>query len=131
MSTIPYADGEAFGNTTGFPSPASDHMEPAIDLHKHLIKHPFATFFLRMKGDAMQEFGICHEAILIVDRARKAVSGNVVVAVVEQEFIVRKWFIDDLGMKLIAGNNEIPSIKLTKEVNWEIWGVVNYAINPY
>lgn len=131
MSTIPYADGEAFGNTTGFPSPASDHMEPTLDLHKHLIKNPDATFFLKMKGEAMKNFGIQAEAILIVDRARKATSGNIVVGLVENELIVRKWIKLPVGIKLIPGNNSFNELVLKRDEQCEIWGVVSYAINPY
>ena len=31
----------------GFPSPADDHMEGKLDINKHLIKHPTATFFVK------------------------------------------------------------------------------------
>ncbi len=33
--------------TAGFPSPAEDYIEGKLDLNKHLIKHPAATFFVR------------------------------------------------------------------------------------
>ena len=45
---IPYADE---GIRAGFPSPAQDYMEQAIDLNKELIKHPASTFFGRVVGD--------------------------------------------------------------------------------
>ncbi len=32
----------------GFPSPADDDLEGTIDLNAHLVRHPAATFFLRV-----------------------------------------------------------------------------------
>ena len=51
----------------GFPSPATDYIEDDIDLNSYLIKHPSATFFVRVKGDSMIKAGIHNNDILIVD----------------------------------------------------------------
>jgi DNA polymerase V len=42
----------------GFPSPADDYLEGRIDLNQHLIRHPAATFFVRVSGDSMTGAGI-------------------------------------------------------------------------
>ena len=42
----------------GFPSPADDYIECKLDLNNHLIKHPAATFFVRVSGDSMVNAGI-------------------------------------------------------------------------
>lgn len=42
----------------GFPSPAEDYIEGKLDLNLHLIKHPAATFFVRVAGDSMIDAGI-------------------------------------------------------------------------
>lgn len=55
--SLPYADG---GIKAGFPSPAQDYMESAIDLNKELIKHPASTFYGRVKGDSMIDANV-HE----------------------------------------------------------------------
>ena len=47
---LPFAED---GIRAGFPSPAQDYMEVAIDLNKELIKHPSSTFYGRVKGDSM------------------------------------------------------------------------------
>ena len=39
------------GIKAGFPSPAQDYMEQAIDLNKELIRHPASTFYGRVTGD--------------------------------------------------------------------------------
>lgn len=57
----------------GFPSPADDHVENALDLNEHLIKHPAATFYVRVTGESMLGAGIHPNDLLVVDRALKAV----------------------------------------------------------
>ena len=56
----------------GFPSPADDYIESQLDLNKHLVRHPSATFFVRVTGDSMIGAGIFSGDILIVDRSLEA-----------------------------------------------------------
>ena len=42
----------------GFPSPAEDHAVQRVDLMAQLIKHPQATFLLRVRGESMKDAGI-------------------------------------------------------------------------
>ncbi len=51
----------------GFPSPAEDYIEGSLDLNRHLVKHPAATFFVRVSGDSMINAGIHPDDILIVE----------------------------------------------------------------
>jgi len=44
--------------SAGFPSPAQDYVEAAIDLNKELIKHPSATFIARVTGDSLIDAGL-------------------------------------------------------------------------
>jgi len=53
----------------GFPSPAEDHAQKRIDLNDVLIKHPQATFLLRVSGHSMREAGIDDGDVVLVDRA--------------------------------------------------------------
>ena len=56
-------------NATGFGAAADDYMERGIDLNEQLIKNKPATFFFRMRGDAMKDAGIFDNDILVVDRS--------------------------------------------------------------
>lgn len=55
--------------SAGFPSPADDYIETSIDLNRELVRHPFATFYVRASGDSMIDAGIRPNATLVVDRA--------------------------------------------------------------
>ena len=78
-------------NATGFGAAADDYMERGIDLNEQLIKNKPATFFFRMKGDAMQEAGIFEGDVLIVDRSLKLANGKIIVAVLNGELLVRRF----------------------------------------
>ncbi|HIA23814.1 MAG TPA: LexA family transcriptional regulator, partial [Candidatus Marinimicrobia bacterium] len=45
------------GVSAGFPSPADDYLDLPIDLNEFLIKHPAATFYVRVKGNSMEGAG--------------------------------------------------------------------------
>ena len=74
----------------GFPSPADDYVEERVDLNAHLIKHPSATFFLRVKGESMTGAGIFDNDLVIVDRSLDPMSGSVVIAVIDGELTIKR-----------------------------------------
>ena len=74
----------------GFPSPAQDYVEDSLDLNKLVIKHPSATYFVRVSGDSMIGAGISHGDLLVVDRSLNAVHGDIVIAAVAGEFTVKE-----------------------------------------
>ena len=78
--------------SAGFPSPADDYIETSIDLNKELIRHPFATFFVRASGDSMIDAGIRPNATLVVDRMVETKSGDIVIAQIGDELCVAGAF---------------------------------------
>ncbi len=76
--------------SAGFPSPAENHIERQLDLNSHLIKHPAATFFVRVSGDSMIGAGIFPGDILIVDRSLEPVDKKIVIVVIDSELTVKR-----------------------------------------
>mgnify|MGYP001392441303 FL=1 len=113
----------------GFPSPAEDHMDLKLDLNDFLIKHPAATFYVYAKGDSMINAGIYDGDLLIVDRALKPELKSIVIAIIDGEFTVKKIKKINHTLYLIPDNNSYKPIKVTKDMNFEIWGVVTHAIH--
>src|SRR3984893_6427608 len=74
-------------NATGFGAAADDYMERGIDLNEQLVRNKPATFFFRMKGDAMTGVGIFDNDVLIIDRSLKLASGKIIVAVLNGELL--------------------------------------------
>ena len=114
----------------GFPSPAEDYIEGTLDLNRHLIKHPAATFFVRATGDSMIKAGIHPGDILIVDRAVEPADRKVVIAVVNGELTVKRIRMADGRIFLTPENDDYPPIRIEAGMDFQVWGVVTNVIHP-
>lgn len=108
----------------GFPSPVADHTRNRIDLNEHLIRNKEATYIFRVKGDSMTGIGIYEGDELIVDRSIEAKHGNIMLAVLNDGFTVKRLYRRGGVVKLIAENSIYPPIFLKEGEELEIWGVV-------
>jgi len=115
--------------SAGFPSPAEDYIEGKLDLNQHLIKHPAATFFVRVTGDSMIDAGIHPGDILIVDRAVEALDKKVVIAVIDGELTVKRIRNTKTGFILVPENDKYAPITITEGSDFEVWGVVTTVIH--
>ena len=113
----------------GFPSPADSEMEELVDLNEWLIKHPTATFFVRVTGSSMLHAGIHHDDILIVDRSLSPSHGKIVVAAINGELTVKRLIQEGQTVRLIAENEGYPSIDVSEESDLHIWGVVTTVVH--
>jgi len=117
--------------SAGFPSPAEDHLVQRVDLMTQLIRHPQATYSLRVRGESMRDAGIFDNDVVMVDRAIAPRSGQVVVAVVDGEFVCKTLFQRAGHIKLKAANATFPDISPKEGQTLEIWGVVIAAIKQF
>ncbi|MDA1089308.1 MAG: translesion error-prone DNA polymerase V autoproteolytic subunit [Proteobacteria bacterium] len=115
----------------GFPSPADDYLEGALDLNEHLIRHPAATFFLRVTGESMTGAGIHSGDLLIVDRSRSPGDGDVVIAVIDGELTVKRLHRRRGRIRLLAENPRYPPIEISTGQDLHIWGVVIHTIRSF
>lgn len=113
----------------GFPSPADDHLERSLDLNEYMIKHPTATFFVRVEGDSMINAGIRSGDILVVDRALSWKQNSIVVAFLQGEFTVKRIGKKGNMLYLYAENDAYAPIAITSDMDFEVWGVVTFAIH--
>lgn len=114
----------------GFPSPADDYLEGKLDITKHLVKHPAATFYVRVSGDSMIGAGIHSGDLLVVDRSLEAKSGNVIVAALDGELTVKRLYRKNGCLRLLPENAEYQAIEIQTQQSFEIWGVVTNVIHP-
>src|SRR5690554_5639693 len=100
--------------TAGWPSPAQDYYFGDLDLNDVLITNPHSTFFMRVVGDAMLGAGIASGDTLVIDRSYTAQHGDIVIAIVEDGFLVRQLeHHKDQGrsiVRLLAANPQYPHI---------------------
>ncbi|MBM3070955.1 translesion error-prone DNA polymerase V autoproteolytic subunit [Enterobacter sp. RHBSTW-00994] len=114
----------------GFPSPAQDYVEDRLDLNRLAIKHPSATYFVRVSGDSMVGAGIGDGDLLVVDRSLTAVHGDIVVASVAGEFTVKELQIRPT-LRLLAHNRHYQPITFQSEEELQIFGVVTHSLKTH
>lgn len=133
----------------GFASPARDYLENFIDLNKELVKHPVSTFYGRAVSDNMSDSGVNEGDILVIDRALEPQEGNLVVAFLDGEFILKRIYFHTPPVRkiknmakplssynllskkeiwLVSDKEEIIPIHITEGNDFTIWGVVTYTI---
>ena len=117
--------------SAGFPSPADDYTEESIDLNEHLISNPFSTFFLRVKGESMINAGIKDKDLIIVDKSLIAKPGDIVIAMIDGEFTIKRLSIKNDELYLKAENHNYPDFSFKNHIDVQIWGVVIYSIHSY
>lgn len=115
--------------SAGFPSPAEDYIEGRLDLNRHLIKHPAATFFVRVAGDSMLGAGIHPGDILVVDRALEPQDSNVVIAVIDGELTVKRISQRHGRLFLVPDNQAYEPLEIVETMEFEVWGVVTSVIH--
>ncbi|MDQ1610305.1 MAG: polymerase [Pyrinomonadaceae bacterium] len=108
----------------GFPSPAEDYIEGSLDLNRHIIKHPMATFYIRVSGDSMIDAGIYPGDVLVVDRAAEVDSGDIVIARLDDELCVKRLLMKDGQIWLAPENKAFEPIGIKDGMDFEVWGKV-------
>lgn len=111
----------------GFPSPAQDYVEDALDLNNLVVKHPGATYFVRVSGDSMLGAGISDGDLLVVDRSLSAEHGDIVVAAIAGEFTVKELRTRP-SVQLIPHNSNYSPMTFQDEEELEIFGVVTFTL---
>ncbi|MCP4613836.1 MAG: translesion error-prone DNA polymerase V autoproteolytic subunit [Planctomycetes bacterium] len=115
--------------SAGFPSPAADYEEDKLDLNRHLIKNPAATFFIRVAGYSMMGAGIYSGDLLIVDRSLEPRDKSVVIAIIDGELTVKRIRIRKKKITLEPENTNYSVRQITEETDFQVWGVVTNVVH--
>jgi repressor LexA len=73
----------------GYPVLAEEHVDDYCDIAPSFFS-PRADFFLRVRGESMQDVGIMEGDLLAVHKTHEAVNGDIVVARVDDEMTVKR-----------------------------------------
>ena len=82
-------------------------------------------------GNSMLHAGIHHGDILIIDRSLNAWDGDIIIALLYGEFMVKQLSIVNKNIFLIPKNPQYSPIKVSDNMDFEIWGVVIYSIRKH
>lgn len=113
----------------GFPSPAEDYLDMDLNLHDYLVRNPAATFCVRVSGGSMVSADIKSGDVMVIDRALDPTNNSIVLAVLNGEFTVKRIKKRANELYIIADNEEYQPMKITKDVDFQVWGVVTFIIH--
>ncbi len=92
----------------GAPLLAAEHIEETVSLPTELADE--STFILRVKGDSMIEAGILHGDHVVVRQQDTASNGDVVVALLEDDATVKRFYREADRIRLQPENSSMEPI---------------------
>jgi len=116
------------GISAGFPSPADDFRETRISLDEELITNKEATFFAKVSGQSMIGAGLDDNDLLVIDRSIEPENNKIAVCFLDGEFTVKRLRVENDTVWLQPENPDYPTIKITEENDFVIWGIVTSVI---
>ncbi|MBF5039368.1 translesion error-prone DNA polymerase V autoproteolytic subunit [Methylophilus sp. 13] len=134
---ISFYEGKVRAGQSRFASAAQDYEMKELDLNELLVTDPPATFVVQVDNDcdSMIDAGILPGSKLVVNRALgpKAKSSNIVIAIVDGEFVVKRLYKRLKIVRLLSENKAkaYPPIEFTEGQELVIWGVVQHVINSF
>ncbi|MBP3346007.1 MAG: LexA family transcriptional regulator [Alphaproteobacteria bacterium] len=108
----------------------NDYSSP-LDLNRHLVPHPAATYFLRLDGDSLRQDGILRGDTLIVDRTLQPVSGSLVVAELNGELLARRLQLSSGRTSLLCSDGNGTARMVSARDNFSVWGVIIASFRKY
>lgn len=112
----------------GFPAPGEELDTSPLDTNQLLVRNPAATFFMRVTGNSMQDAGIYDGDIVVVDKSLAAQDGDIVVAVLNEAYTLKRLGHKAGKPELKAANAAYKNIEITEGDELRIWGVVTFVL---
>ena len=116
------------GISAGFPSPAEEYIDLSLDLNRELVTNPSSTFYGRVKGSSMKDAGVLDGDVLVIDKSLQPKSGQIAVCYLDGEFTIKYIKITANRCFLIPANDQFPTIEVSEDNDFRIWGIVTYVI---
>jgi len=113
----------------GLPQPANDQLHDVLTIDEFLIEKPSRTVLVRVKGDSMIDAGVHEGDIVVVEKRTGANIGDMVIAIVDDEFTLKHLDRDRDGFLLRPANAAYAPIRARD--SFEIFGVVVGLIRKY
>lgn len=113
----------------GFPSPATDAQHDTLTIDEFLVEHPSQTVLVTVKGDSMSGAGIQAGDIVVVEKRTAAKVGDIVIAIVDNEFTLKYLDKEKDRFVLRPANLAYPVIRPRGDL--EIFGIVVGQFRKY
>lgn len=115
--------------SAGFAAPVEEQAEELVTLDDYLVRDRNKTFLLRVRGDSMISAGIFQGDLVVVERDKQAKPEDVVVAVLDGEFTLKRLKRQKGKYYLQAENDAYPDMYALDEL--QVAGVVTSVIRRY
>lgn len=112
----------------GKPILAEENIEDYFPLTPDFVKGKKEVFILHIRGDSMVNAGILDRDYIVVRKQENAINGEIIVALLEDEATVKRFFKTDKKIKLMPENDYMEPI-VVKDV--KIIGKVIGVIRKY
>ena len=106
----------------GSPILAAENIEATLPLPSSFAGE--GTFVLRVKGDSMIEAGILDADYVVVRQQSTATNGDIVVAMIDEEATVKRFFREDGRIRLQPENRTMDPIYLDQTSDVSVLGKV-------
>lgn len=113
----------------GFPSPASGDRHDTVTIDEYLVERPSQTVLITVNGDSMIDAGIVAGDVVVVEKRQVANIGDIVVAIVDNEFTLKTLGREKSEFILLPANKAYPVIRPKGKL--EIFGVVVGQFRKY
>lgn len=117
--------------SAGFPSPAADYAEDGLDLNDYLVRRKSSTYMFTVKGDSMIGASIEEGDKVVVDRSLRPRHNDIVVAVVEGEYTIKRLYKYRGRVELRPENPAYQPMVFEEGSELEVWGVVVGVVRRY
>lgn len=115
----------------GFPSPAADYYEPPLSLDEHMNIRAPHVWIVKVEGESMRDAGIFDGSLLVVDRSITPSAGNIVLAYVDNQPLVKRLARSPAGWLLESANPHYKTISPCEYDTIEVFGVVTWDLTPH
>lgn len=115
----------------GTPHPAFGNPLRTLSIDEHLVAIPSKSVLLEVRGDSMEDAGLFEGDIVVVQKGAPAKPGDIVVAIVDNDFTVKFLAYDEKAEEfyLQPGNQAYQAIR--PEFSFEVFGKVVGSFRRY
>ena len=96
--------------TAGLPILATENIEDTFAIPMDFIKHDRELFILRVSGESMINIGVRDGDLAIIEHADSASNGEVVVALIDDEATIKRFFKENNHIRLQPENDTMDPI---------------------
>ena len=96
--------------TAGLPILATENIEDTFSLPLDFIKHDRELFMLKVTRDSMINAGIREGDLAIIEQTNAALNGEIVVALIENEATIKRFFKEKDSIRLQPENDAMAPI---------------------